>query len=351
MTRRLLCTLAGLCFFTLFLLTGCDQDPIFYHISNEVPPKDPRIKGTPTDIVKYGSSIYVASMGGSTVHQYENGWNTISAPGGKVRGLAATSNPAALYALTFAKLEPSNSTVKKYNGSWSTIVNNTGYTYLQKICAAEDKLFVWASQGYSESGAILYEDGGDLKVVLEGVKTLNGAVKGTNDGLYYLGTASGLYSTDLSTTTQINSTPIMGVTKVTGNDTIVAAARGSILYKVGSTAGFSTSSSGDRLSGGMAVYDNGPRKFLLFGLETTSSTNQGYREMALSSSGDFPVGSLSLRHPGDTSPSTVNSLGQYDASIGIHAVRHIFHVGGDIIFASTAKDGLWSYRGEWNGED
>ncbi|MHC6203313.1 hypothetical protein ACYULU_08975 [Breznakiellaceae bacterium SP9] len=351
MTRRLLCTLAGLCFFTLFLLAGCDQDPIFYYISNEVAPKDPRIKGTPTDIVEYDSSIYVASMGGSTVYKYSGGWNTIAAPGGTVRGLAATDTGTVtndrLYALTFAKLEPSDSAVKKWDGSsWTTLSNSTGYTYLQKICAAEDQLFVWASTGYSENGAILYEDVGDkLETLKEGVRILNGAVKETTS-LYYLGTASGLYSTDLTTTTSINSTPIVGVTKVTtGTPAIVAAARNSILYNTGS--GFNESLSNERLSGGMAVYDNGATELLLLGLETTSSTNQGYREKVL------PGVGTSWRHPGKESPSSVNSLGQYDASIGTHAVRHIFYLASeDVIFASTAKDGLWSYRnGEWNGED
>ncbi|MDR1143810.1 MAG: hypothetical protein LBK77_06285, partial [Spirochaetaceae bacterium] len=95
------------------------------------------------------------------------------------------------------------------------------------------------------------------------------------------------------------------------------------------------------------------------GLQRSSgSYGYGYRELRL------PAGTGGIVTPGSSAPSSVKIDSQYTSAIGDHAVTSIYVLNGSdsgdagrpIIFACTAKDGLWSYRtrdGEpqWNGED
>ena len=115
-------------------------------------------------------------------------------------------------------------------------------------------------------------------------------------------------------------------------------------------------------SAGLKIFPADPwkTKLLLLGIKgQESSLTHGYRELVLD---DFGVPTNeSLRTPGEYELSSVSDRNRYDASIGIHPVESIMQVPPTIenkptaeppIFASTAKNGLWSYRKkQWNAEE
>ncbi|MDR1030274.1 MAG: hypothetical protein LBL76_05320, partial [Treponema sp.] len=91
----------------VLLFCSCNQDPIFYGISLEVEPVDPRIVGMPSNIVAAAGKVYVASKFNESIHVYEGtGWRRISGPGGRIIELATTDTK--VYALTG---EPGSSTL------------------------------------------------------------------------------------------------------------------------------------------------------------------------------------------------------------------------------------------------
>ncbi|MDR0474242.1 MAG: hypothetical protein LBH43_11295, partial [Treponema sp.] len=108
-------------------------------------------------------------------------------------------------------------------------------------------------------------------------------------------------------------------------------------------------------------WTNGTESLLLVGLQRSSGTfGYGYREIVLPSSSV-----QSPRIPGADDPTSVDRNSQYISAIGKYVVNHLFVVsespgdkgGRPIIFASTAQNGLWSYRirtgdekPQWNGE-
>ena len=67
--------LGGLVFFS------CAQDPIFWHIHFEQPPKESLIKGSPTNIIylKNGTNeaVYAGNKHGSGVHRFTNSKRTL----------------------------------------------------------------------------------------------------------------------------------------------------------------------------------------------------------------------------------------------------------------------------------
>jgi hypothetical protein len=109
--------------------------------------------------------------------------------------------------------------------------------------------------------------------------------------------------------------------------------------------------------GGMTTWDetgDGTPDLLLLPIDDNdSSYTYGYREIALTG-GLFPS-DPSIKAPGNGTPTTVADEDQYDSSLGRMALRHLFQYnsgGTRVLFASSYKDGLRSYRDdEWNAED
>jgi hypothetical protein len=353
--RFVLLSMLGLLFF------ACKQSPIFYEISLEVEPIEPRIKGMPTNIVQIGNRIYTSSRLGDTIYQYDGSkWSTSPKPGGNIVELAATKN--ALYALTGT---PGSMTLRQfsmYSLTWHTI-DTSGYN-VQSIYGAEDYLFAGAISDPSTSTltcSILYVRDGVSNPVLNPLESDISLLKGAAyDGTsYYLATAgSGIFtikdpSVPLSdepeqVTTDHNN--IMGIIRV-GN-TIVAVSRdGYILH--GNASGFTAvGTDASFFTGALAIYKKDDTRLLLLGIQGKGSTStvHGYREVLLNSDGTLDPSKISLRRPGAEEDSSVEDYERYVVTIGKQPLSSIIQAPNGRLFAATTKGGLWSYKVRSNGE-
>jgi hypothetical protein len=393
MMRKLF--LAAICLCTaLFVFQACN-DPVFYAISQEVKPIEPRIKGSPTNFVFFNNTMFVAS--GKRLHWYKNtddepfGWDSeniiVPQPGGRITYLAATGNY--LYALCYDDSDsPSSAVIRRYNGSdsWEELSSTGNYGSLQSIYAAGGVLFIWAEE--SNNFVILYFDETDVSAngikKLEAVYLVEKGGKETPkysgelcgavyDGTYYYlcTKGQGIYKTDdpsggaicLESSSGIDFTGIINLGK-----TIAAISREGKLYTVQDSVAGTDVAMGSLATGALAVWqqDNfpGARKLLLSGIQdslvytTSSGYTYGYLELELESGG-LKAGEK-FKEPGK-SPSSIDNNDRYKSTIGKEPVNHIFQAPYEIdnkmtLFASTQKNGVWSYkeRGgtlQWNAEE
>ncbi|MDR2259072.1 MAG: hypothetical protein LBE14_08000 [Treponema sp.] len=393
------------CFLLLVPLffSACNQDPIFYTIAQEVKLLEPRIKGTPTNIVFFAGKIYVANR--SSLYRYGRPaadqnpvWDKPSQPGGEIRGLAATTGY--LYALTGNGLKRLSAANAANGGDWESVgIDDTGttvlsYPSLQTIYADSQMLFAGSGNGAPNSAssnyAILYADESEnkLKGLIDGVHLLTGAaLSGTN---HFLSTAgSGIYVFNgAGTPLPIPNTEDSHITGIIAmaDDTVAAADRSGNILKVTASGSVEVADINYRTTGALALWrsppvspdtsfkdddQNHPDKaapnLLLAGIQgSTSSTSQtytnGYRELVLNSTGSLPDSSVTISTPGDGTPTTVSNNATYTSSLGELPINYIFQVPYTVdpampLFASThGEDGLWSYRQrsegpQWNAEE
>jgi hypothetical protein len=209
-----------------------------------------------------------------------------------------------------------------------------------------------------------------LNLLQSDVSLLKGAAyDGTT---YYLATAgSGIFTiTDPSSgepqlvnTSGYNN--IVGIIRV--GDKIVAVNRedGYILY--GNASGFTmVDTDASLFTGALAIYKKDDTRLLLLGIQGKSSTStvHGYREILLNSDGTLDTAAMSLRSPGENKLSSVaddpdgtDDYERYKVTIGKQPLSSIIQAPNGRLFATTTKEGLWSYkeRGNgtfvWNAED
>ncbi|MDR0624189.1 MAG: hypothetical protein LBG10_07140 [Treponema sp.] len=378
---------------------ACNQDPIFYNISKEVKILEPRIKGTPTNIVSFDGKIYVANR--SSLYRYgprtaeqKPVWDNPPQPGGDIRGLAATGTY--LYALTGNGLKRLSA-----GKSWESVGIDTtdnivrAYPYLQMIYADSKMLFAGSGNGSpngdSSNYAILYmdESGNKLKGLKDGVHLLSGAA--FNGTKHFLSTeGSGIYVFDESGT-PLELIPNTEKSHITGiiamvDNTVAAVDRSGNILKVTDTGVTSLKEDiGYKTTGALALWRSPPvpeasfndsddpdypdkqaPALLLVGIQgstssTTQTYNNGYREIELNNDGSLP-GSLTINSPGNGDPTTVSNNATYITSLGEIPINYIFQAPYAIdpnmtLFASThGKEGLWSYRQrsegrQWNAEE
>ncbi|MDR0374161.1 MAG: hypothetical protein LBH85_00345, partial [Treponema sp.] len=139
-----------------FLFFSCDQYPIFHAISQEVKPKDPRVKGSPTAMVELNSAIYVASRHGKTVHYYKDGkWDRMASPGGNIMEIATDGEY--LYALAGDPLSETKVYYKDVVNGWNPVSFSAGGV-MQTICGASEGStgYIFASTG---GGLFSYKTG------------------------------------------------------------------------------------------------------------------------------------------------------------------------------------------------
>lgn len=327
------------------LLCSCNQDPIFYSISLEVEPVDPRIVGMPTHIVALGDRFYVASKFSRTIQWYDaEGWHELPRPGGPIMELAATQSH--IYALTG---EPGSAGLYKWDGDgdWESIANAA---HIQSIYGVEDRLFAGAMTGTS-TFTMWYDNNGVLEALSGGSGFLTGAVY--DGSAYYLG-GTGIYKLEETTLTLVPETE--GLTMaglITLGDTVVGVS-GKKLLSIKSGA-VTQQDLGVTFTGAMALWGKEPKPaektLLLLGMQGSStSTTHGYREIPLSN-GSLPD-AVALSVPGrDPSNSSASDYDKYNSSLGKHPVLTLFQADDGVLFAGTTKNGLWSYRNEqWNAE-
>ncbi|MDR2211115.1 MAG: hypothetical protein LBO65_06580 [Spirochaetaceae bacterium] len=344
------------------LLVNCDQEPLFYDISMEIPPIKPLIDGAPSRIVEYNNKIYVSN---GILWEYDgSSWHKMAQPpGGDVKTVAATTGY--LFALSW------NGGLYRWDGSTWTQTGTAG-TKPEQIFGAGANLYAGAlsgSPGTANGYCILEIDTSTwgVNVIKSSTGLLMGAAtNGTNTflGILYGGIV------DAASPGAIISSPgnsVIGI--LNHNGTIVAVtAGGSVEYLDGGT--FKTLTSNGDLSGALATWDDGTDKMLLLGIRDSSgSYGYGYRELHWDGNPSTVLtADRRLYYPGETtSLSSVANNIQYTNAIGDHPVT-VLYVGTSswvpradtesrpIIVASTIKDGLWSYRtrggqAQWNGED
>ena len=328
------------------LFIGCDQEPLFYDVAHAYPPIEPRIKGGPSKIVQYPPGTGKLYVTNGTVWEYTSSWNPVyPEPPVRIRDIAAITT--GLFALgDDGKIYMTDSPGSK---NWTLF----GGSNVESIFGAGSILFACSLTGTpgTNNGYTIAANGTALTPStgkLMGVAEISGSdpVLGTLGTGMYTYTGGGLSGPDY--TYGIN---IIGVTS-DGTDIYVVSSSG-----IQSSKGLSISSN---FSGAVALWKNKTSpELILAGMQRSSgSVGYGYREIIITSGG--------IQVPGTSGISSVEFGTQYISAIGRHVVNHLWVVEGSnsgddqynpIIFASTAKNGLWSYRrrgneaAQWNGED
>ncbi|MDR2102157.1 MAG: hypothetical protein LBP43_06270 [Treponema sp.] len=374
-------------FLCSWVFFACGQNPIFFEISNEVEPKDPRIVGGPTKPVVFKDRLYVAS---GAIHRYNGSsrWEHTRGQPGNTKGLAVTGN--FLYALTISgaglgsaelwKSADGGATWGNGSAAGTPIANETGYPYLQTIFGVRNILFVGARKSQNEN-AVLYMREGDDKLSLlrefpwDATGRTGGELRGADflNGEYYIATTNrGIYAnSDIETLKTVgylgfsvdteNNNNFNGLITV-GNNTIIAVtSNGKIWYRnSGGGSSITDSYANTSFTGALALWKApgaAVNSLLLLGTEIGGGAySYGYREILLSG-GELGIADMSLKNPGETQPSSVNNYPRYNSTIGKHSINGIIQVPpavdpAMILFASTQKSGFWSYRNEeWNAEE
>jgi hypothetical protein len=370
----------GALIFSGLFFFSCGQEPIFYEISLEVELIPPKISGTPANMVLFDNKMYVA---GKRLFQYslnsdgEGVWDDPLPPpqpsNGKISALAATEDY--LYAL-MGELQGSVLYKKgKDPGQWENVTKHPDYPIMQTIYGDEKQLFVGAQKTTGDQYAILYEKDGELAPLRDNTGLLRGAVlDGSSHLLAVFGDGKreeaealqyrGIFKVDGSAMV-FDPAPVPGTgginfagiihTRSAGASPIAAVTRNGVVY-TGDSGGFGEKcKEGLTLTGGLALWEDpadSSKRLLLLGVQGGTGAG-GYREILLS--GD----PWKIKNPGDQ-PSSVSNYGRYHSTIANHPVNYIFQAPPEVdpdrtIFASTQKDGFWSYRerdGEpqWNRE-
>jgi hypothetical protein len=395
-----------------FILLSCAQDAIFYYVSREVAPRDPRISGTPTNIVEFNGAVFAASKG---LHRYaptssgsgDAVWDSPSPPqpGFSIASIAVTNTY--LYALSMGATELKRihkgtaglGNLDETTG-WETVSINSdasGYPLLQTIYADSNRIFAGAKNTTTTNNnfAILYGDDSapaalNLKLLKGTTGVLSGAV--LEGGIHYLSTTKsyvdktanggGIYTVpdaSLSGTPSVTGPlkeyrDIMGLIKL--GTQIIAIDRNGDILDLTPTNFTSLGSVGYTTAGSLALWydpaawnnssaspaDKEP-KLLLAGISTLSNSyDNGYREIGLT--GGALATSFSVNEPGLPSDRVLTSdpdNTQYVSSLGTHPINFLYQVPYAIdknmpVFASTQLNGLWSYKDrgdgpEWNAEE
>lgn len=342
--------------FTGFLVlaagfSACDQSAIFYAISNEVEPKDPLIKGSPSKMVTFNGKSYVSNK--YRLWDYDgSSWHKSWQPGDYIFDIAASSD--ALYAITGRDL-PSELKKSTDGQNWVPLDSPSGKTP-QSIFGAEDTLYACFSDT-DGNYSIYYDNSSTLSPLDMGTSLgregfLRGAVQ--VDGTYYLATVdAGIFHADDPAGPFINAADtgdknITGVITV-GSEILAVGSEGHLIR--GDSTNFTITENDDySFSGALTLWPHSAPTLLLLG-GTRINLHHGYKEIKLDT-GALP-GSIEIKEPGEISPSSVDNKEKYSGSLGIRVVNHLHQVpyGDGTLFASTQMDGLWSYRNEWNAEE
>jgi hypothetical protein len=353
--------------FATLAAAACNQDPIFSTISKESKPLEPRIKGSPSNMVVFtrgGQDILCVASGSSLRWYRDGGWNnssySIPAPGGDILGLAATATD--LYASTEEGLKR----IGISENYWTTITGSESIS-VKYVFAANNRVFVGAGT----------DPGYTIREVLAGALI---TVSATNPGMLtgaaydgigdcFLSTSKGIYKE--GTASRLGSDHnFMGIISLGGAQIVALRRDNGELWNV---TGSGVTDSGKKMNKyattALALWSqsssSGP-KLLLAGMQeslsytTSSAYVNGYREFPLTGS----IGSFSIsnpQEPGTGSPTSAANNDQYISSIGKHPVNHLFQAPASVdsdmpVFASTVNEGLWSYRErngilQWNAEE
>lgn len=359
----------------LLIGASCEQGSIFHDISNETKKASADVKGTPTRMVSFGGSLYVANG-----HLYQRGapgdWSKVSVPDGRsVRDI--DTDGAYLYALTVSdddQVSSSSTETRVYRTTdpndgdgWERLYladEVSSYKYLYKLSAAAGTLYVGGrandgSASYDVAFAILKANGTTLEGVVADLDYRGEFAGAASDGTdTYLATAdAGIFTSADSFAAALSGTEdsdyaLKGIYSTSGGSTIALGWNGDVFAKIDGGDAFTASTENYKFTGAIAEYDadgDGVGELLLAGIK--SGTVYGYREISLSS------GALISTAPSANKPnnddSSVKDYAQYAGSLGVVSLEQLYQdwsSGESILYASSYNDGLWSStsRGDWN---
>ncbi|MCL2208789.1 MAG: hypothetical protein FWC19_04195 [Treponema sp.] len=398
--------------FFLFILFSCN-DPIFYNISLEEELLEPMINGTPTNFAVFKEQMYVASgetlfrysghfrENNGAIRTDKGNWNDgvkIKESGKKIRILMLAATDSYLFALCEAEAETKDGKrvselfLKKSSSPESGNFNSVITPFIiLSIHNVNNQLFMGAllvrntDTDTDESGVTINGKYGSLYILTAGQdgedpirlintndKLLNGAEY--SNGEYYfsarnLKEESGcIYKSDLTlvnTEVYFNDIPFAGIINLgDNNNTIVAISNKGVLYNVLNKTDTNRNFGDHLATGALAIFEKNGNKLLLAGrqneIKTSASSGYtyGYLELELDSNG---ISGSAFREPGNNTNSSMPSNnssgenGKYKSSVGKISLNHIFQYNGNddrekILFVSTQKNGIWSYR-ERKGSD
>jgi len=358
-------------FSIVFFFSSCN-DPIFYTVFQETPILKPYIDGSPTNFAEFNYSLYVAS--GKKIFKYNGSWSEYTKLSDRVVTLAATSS--SLYA-RYLQNDTGNGRIRNVSSGATLSLSN-----VQSIHAVNNVLFASVRTSAGDASTASY----DIYYKKEADADYTGTIslKKTDSRLvgvayinpnYYLCTTSGIYKTTSSftpaTLIQEPSGEFTGMINLNSNYA-AAISRSGKIYEIdasGIKIVIDTEFNNNREStGALAVWykentDTYPTLLLAGRKDISYTTSSGYTNGYVEITLDTATGEISgssFNEPGLNSPSSINDNDRYVSSLGKQPVNHIIQTPKDVdpnmrLFASTQKEGVWSYRdrGEglrWNAE-
>ncbi|MDR2481312.1 MAG: hypothetical protein LBD07_03345 [Spirochaetaceae bacterium] len=301
-------------------------------------------------------------------------WNKITKPSdGTISDIAISGD--SLYAIVINN-KTGETTIwcsdRSGDGSWDRVKNGTKEQY-RAIFSANGVLFIseWNGNYYfnDKNYNIITLSGNFVKYntsLLTGVVWMNSnyffATQG--DGIYY----SPMPNKSTTRSLPVTNKNILGLVKLPASK-IAAVSKKGYIYQINVPALVHgqefdhqtnvsiptiTESKDFQISftKALAYYQNSDAGLLIVGIKSNFTKEVGYRELFV----NYNTGNITfeLRYPGELSYTSVSDRETYTASIGEKKLNAVIQAGPNterlpLMFASTQKDGLWSFRSNSEG--
>jgi len=353
----------------ILIFAACDQYPLLYQISQEDKPKDSKIPGSSSKIVRgEGGKLYTAN--GDLWEFNGDTWEEIISRNGKdtnefIRDAAASEASSGIYFLTVDNSK--GGMTKIYKNDFGVCIAEGGNLKYQTIFFENGVLFAGTTDDNQKSYYITRLAGDspskidDMDGLLSGVVFVNGS--------YYFATGTGLWKCDsgfngAARLKEGGNEIVAGITGIIKikDDYLAAVSGGGAVYQIKTDDDAVTSAAKVfRWTGALEVWTNpdageySGKQLLLAGVDSGDDTGNGYREIEINAGGTLNFDSFAV--PGISASKLFSSVeteyAKYQANIGNRIINSIIQINGTrLMFAATQKNGLFSYRNQaWNGEE
>lgn len=352
------------------LLFSCNQDPIFYNISNETAPAESLIPGTPNSFAEYDGELYLTNRDNIWTLNGTD-WERVSVAGMQAGSSIEelVSDGTNLYARVvwdegFVNLQTYNKVYRLTDSeaglTATAIANNLAedYPLINRISMANGTLVASVKRrGISGGIRYVYLVGDTLSAfggttdLPESSAIVATAWGGTN---YFFATGRGVYygAFDETALTLVENTSGVEINGIrTLGSSLLAWGHNENIYHItdGETPAITVINMGSRLEMANTIYNNGTFIALLIAYNYSATAN-GYRELALNIDGSLPD-SFSLATPGEADESSTIDEAQYSSSMGRYQVYGLkqWQIGTHkVLFAGTEMGLYYSVdRGNW----
>jgi len=370
-------------FLIIYSLNSC-RNPIFYTVTQETPLIPPLIDGSPSNFVEYNKALHVAS--GNNIFKYginnqsECKWSKMDLSneklGNYIVSLAATDN-----SLYVHYLGNNSSGIRRFNEKDGNSSVGINLQLIQSIYAYKNILFICIRNSDTYTINYLYEnDPSVIKEVTDSKSTSVLIGVASDNKYYYLCTYSGIFYVEIGNIDSSSALPLKEEDKIitgfTGiinlNDNYVAAiTKNGDLYEINDTAITKKASFNDsrESTGALGIWKDKDltKSLLLVGrneyyYSTISRYTNGYVEIELDNTGRIKDGAKFNDEPGKGPTTSIEDYDRYVSSLGKKIINHFIQAPSTIdpkmiLFCSTQKNGVWSYRDHgddegvtWNAE-